>query len=172
MGSRNTIRESSHLCLLWWGPFLWSSATASEHTWHVCLSDPQVSPFAWETSGSLPFAWVISGSMPSVQNYRPYIIFSSPMQIYEYPLHPRIFLFMDVYRNLHTSGIFPVNCWSFLRTKISVTLSISNTLYSNHNILYFSSQWKPLCWCYLATALNLLSSSSPAKQVNYTSPVA
>ena len=66
--------------------------------------------------------------------------------------------------------IFPVICWSYLRTEISVTLSIGNKLYSRHHILYFSFLWKPPCWCYLATALNLLSSSSPSKLVYYTTP--
>ena len=49
----------------------------------LCLSDQQISP--------------------CVQNYRLYIVFSSPMRIYEYPLRPRIFLFMAGYRELHTS---------------------------------------------------------------------
>ena len=52
-------------------------------SWDVCLSDQQVSPFTWETNGPLP----------SVKNNRPYIVFSSPMRIYEYPLRPRIFRF-------------------------------------------------------------------------------
>ena len=50
--------------------------------------------------------------------------------------------------------------WSYLQTKISVTLSIGNKLYSRHHLLYFSFLWKPLCWCYLVTALNLLRSST------------
>ena len=62
---------------------------------------------------------------------------------------------------------FPVICWSHLRTEISVTLFLGNKLYSRHHILYFTFLWKPLCWCYLATALNLLSSSLPAKLVYY-----
>ena len=53
---------------------------------------------------------------------------------------------------------FSVICWSYLRTDISVTLSIGNKLYSRHHILYFSFLWKPLCWFNIATALNLLSS--------------
>ena len=50
-------------------------------------------------------------------------------------------------------------CWSYLRIEKSVTLSIGNKLYSCHHLLYFSFLWKPLCWCYLASALTLLSSS-------------
>ena len=62
---------------------------------------------------------------------------------------------------------FPVIGWYYVRTEISVALSLGSNLYSCHHILYFSFLWKPLCWCYLATALNLLSSSSPAKLVYY-----
>ena len=56
--------------------------------------------------------------------------------------------------------LFSVICWSYLRTEISVTLSIGNNLYSRHHISYFSFLWKPLCWCYLSTALNQLTSST------------
>ena len=63
---------------------------------------------------------------------------------------------------------FSVICWSYLRTEISVSLSIGNKLYSRQHILYFSFLWKPLCWCYLGTALDLPSSSSPAMLVYYT----
>ena len=62
----------------------------------LCSSSQWISPFAgeisgsllfaWETSGSLPFAWAISRSLPSVQNYRRYIVFSSPMLKYCYVL--------------------------------------------------------------------------------------
>ena len=144
------------------GPFVCIWATAGEHTWHVCWTD-----FAWETSGSLSFVWATSGSLPSVQNYRPYIVFSSLMQKYEHLRHA----YFSVYSwlsELTYFHFFPVICWSHLRTEISVTLSIGNKLYSCHHILYLSFLWKPLCWCYLATALNLLSSSSPAKVVSYT----
>ena len=47
-------------------------------------------------------------------------------------------------------GFFPVNCWSYLRTEISVTLSLGNKLYSRHHTLYFSFLWKPL-WLVIGT---------------------
>ena len=47
-------------------------------SWQVCLSDQRVSPFAWETSGSLPRTWANSRYLPSVQNYRPFIVFQVP----------------------------------------------------------------------------------------------
>ena len=50
----------------------------------------------------------------------------------------RIFLFVASYRNLHTSVFFPVICWSYLRTEISVTLSIGNKLYSSASTFVFS----------------------------------
>ena len=52
---------------------------------------------------------------------------------------------------------------SFMKIKKSFSFSdrvIGNNLYSHHHLLYFSFLWKPLCWCYLATALKLLSSST------------
>ena len=47
---------------------------------------------------------LISAFSPKLQTLY-CLFFFSPMQIYEYPLHLRIFLFMADYRNLHTSGI-------------------------------------------------------------------
>ena len=70
----------------------------------------------------------------------------------------------SVYGWLSELPFFPGN----LRIETSVTLSIDNKLYSHHHILYFSLLWKLLSWCYLATALNLLSLLSPAKLVHYT----
>ena len=147
---------------------MWIRETAGELTGHICLIDSQISHFAWETSRSLPFAWVTNGSLPSVQNYRPYTVFSSPMRKYEHPLCLTYFLFMAGYQGF--SGFFPLICWSYLRTEISVTLSIGNKLFSRHHLLFLFFLWKPLCWCYLVTALNLLSSSSSAKLVYYSKP--
>ena len=63
---RNTVWESSHIYFFCGGnPFVCIRATAGEHTWHVCLSDLQVSPFTWETSGPLPFAWETKRPLPS-----------------------------------------------------------------------------------------------------------
>ena len=94
------------------------------------LRDQQISPFAWETSRSLPFLWETSRSQPSVQNYRPYIVFSSPMQKYERPLCLTYCLFMAGYQNLNTSILFfSVICWSYMWTAISVILSTGNKLH-------------------------------------------
>ena len=80
--------EFAHTFLLWLGPFLWSSATAVEHTRgsrQICLSDQHISPLRLRDQWISPFAWATSGSLPSVQNYWHYIVFSSPMRKYEYP---------------------------------------------------------------------------------------
>ena len=108
--------------------------------WHDRgLNRLQLSPFLLETSGSpSPIAWATSGLLPSVQNYKPYIVFSSPMRKYGHPLTLTYFLFMAGYRNLHTSVIFLVICWSYLQTEISIILSIGNKSYSRHYTLYFS----------------------------------
>ena len=141
--------------------------TARKHTRHVCLSVPQVSPLTWENCGSLSFAWATRGSLPSVQICRPYIVFSSPMRKYEHSLCLTYFSVYGSLSELKYLHFFPVICWSSLWTEISVTQFIGNKLYSRHHILYFSYRWKPLCWYYFASALNLRS-SSPAKQVYYT----
>ena len=153
---RNTVRESSHISFFCGGDsFLWSSATAGEHTQGADSS-------ALVTSGSLPSAWVTSGSLPSVQNYRPYIVFSSPMRKYEHPLRFTYFLLMAGHWNLQTSVFFSVICWSYLRTEISVLLSIVDKLYSSSSSFIFSTLLMLYCdhiesFKFIVAALNLLS---------------
>ena len=101
------------------------------------LSDQRVSPFAWETRGPLPFVWVTTGSLPLVQNYRLYIVFSSSMRKYEYPLRLTYWLVIGTW----ILPFFPVICWFYQRTEISVTLSMGNKLYSRHHLLFFSFMW-------------------------------
>ena len=107
----------------------WSENTHGELTslleWpaglSLCLRDQRISPFAWVTSGSLP----------SVQIYRPYIVFSSPMRKYEHPLRLTYFSVYGWLSELkYFQVFFLVICWSYLRMEISVTLSIGNKLYS------------------------------------------
>ena len=79
-----------------------------------------------------------------------------------------IFCLWLVYRNLHTSvfvfrQFIDLICkWKYLSL---YPLAINYIL--PHPSLS-SLSWDPLCWYYLATALNLLSSLSPAKLVYYT----
>ena len=115
--SWNTVRESSHISFFWGRGLFCEVEQRPENTHRgadMCawvtsgffplhLRDQRISPIAWETSGSLLFVSVTSGSMPSVQNYRPYIVFSSPMRKYEHPLRLTYFLFTAGFRNLHTS---------------------------------------------------------------------
>ena len=90
-------------------------------------------------AGSLPLVWATSRSLPSVQNYRPYTVFLSPMRKYEHPLHITYFSVYGWLSGLTFFPFFPEIC---LRTEISVTLSTGNKLYSCHHILYFSFLWK------------------------------
>ena len=124
--------------------------------------------FASTTSGSLPV--VTSGSLPSVQNYNPYIVFSSPTQKYEHPLRLTYWL---GYRNLHTSGFFfPVTCLSYLRMEISVILYRGNTLYSSSSIFIFSFLWPTLLMLscdHIELAKFILSTLSLAKLVYHNS---
>ena len=122
MWRRNTGRESSHISFFCGVRGTHSGELTGLLEWLadllLRLRDQRISPFAWASSGSLP----------SVQNYRPQIVFSSPMRKYEHPLRITYFLFMAGYRNLHTS-VFPVICWSYLRTEIFVILSTSDKLH-------------------------------------------
>ena len=166
MCRRNTVRERSLIFfLLRRGPFLWSSAMAGEHTRGADRS-------AWVTSGPHPFAWATSRSLQQISAFSPklqtlYYLFKSHADIWisSSPTYFSVFGWLS--ELTYFRFFFPVICWSYLRTKISVILSIGNNLYSRHHISYFSFQRKQLCWCYLATALNLLSSSLPAKLVYY-----
>ena len=125
-------REFKHIFLRWRGPFVCIRATTREHTrgsWHVCLSDQCVSA--------------------SIQNYRPYIFFQLPRGNMNTTLRPHIFCFWLVNGN-YILPFFPVICWSYLRTEISVTLSTGNKI---HPPLFFFFPVKPLCWYYLPTPL-------------------
>ena len=158
--SRNTVRDSSHIS------FFCGRDPFCEVVWQLENTHGGADRFAWLTSGPPPsLEWPVGLSFsPKLQTL---YCLSSPMNT---PLCPRIFLFMAGYQNLHTSSFFfSVICWSYLRTEISVILSTGNKLHSHHSSLYFSlcgrkitsTKWfsQPLCWCYLATALNLQSSS-------------
>ena len=156
MCSRNRDRESSQIYFFCGGHPYYEVVRRSKNT-HEELTG-RLERLA-DLSLPLSDQWISTFSS-KLQNYWPYIVFSSPIQIYDYPLLPLIFLFMAGYWNLHTSGFFQVIYWSFLRTETSVTLFIGNKLYSRHHLLYLSFLRKLLCWCYLATALNLLSLST------------
>ena len=108
--------------------------------------------------GADKFVRVASGPLPSFQNYRPYVIFSSPMRKYEHPLRLTYFLFMAGYRNLYTSVFFHDNLL-ILYTSRNICHSIHRDKLHSCNYSYFLFPVKPFCWCYLAPTLNLQSSS-------------
>ena len=81
---------------------------------------------------------------------------SSPIRKYEHPLCLTYFLFIAGYRNLHTF-VFSGNFFYL----ISERKYLSFYPLAINCLLLFPV--KPICWCYHATALNLLSSSLPAK---------
>ena len=118
---------------------LWSCATTGEHTqrnWQVCLSDQRVSLFAWEIRGSLPFIWATSGSLLSVPKLQTlYCFFKSHAEIWtSSSLHVFFWLVIGTY-------ILPFFPRKYVRTEISVTLSIGNKLYSSPSSFIFSFLW-------------------------------
>ena len=117
VSSRNTVRESSHKSIF-------------------CGGDPFCEVVQWpenthrELTGLLEWP---AGLCLQSKNHRPYIVFQVPWTcLVTYVF----FLFMASYQNLHTSGFFPVICWSYLWTEISVILSTGNKLHSRPHHLF------------------------------------
>ena len=165
---RNTVRESSHISFFYGGNPYCEVVRLPEYTheeltglleWPTGLSlrlgDQRVSSFAWAASRSIP-------SVPKLQTL--YCLFKSHAEVWT-SSKPYVFFCLWLIIGIYILPFFPVICWSYLRTEISVTLSINYIL---RHPPFSSLSCEPLCWCYLATALNLLSSSSPAKLVYYS----
>ena len=142
--TRNTVIESSHISFFCGGdPFLWSSATAGEHTRGADRS-------TWATSGSLPSLERPADLSPSfdrpldlyLQSKITDLIFSLKSQTEIWTSSsPHVFLCLWLVIRTYILPFFLLICWSYLRTEISVTLSIGNKLYSRHHILFFSFIW-------------------------------
>ena len=145
MWSGNAVRESSHLSFFC-GRDTFCEVVGRPKNTHGepkgLLDDQRTSPLRFGDQR-------ISAFSPKLQTL---YCLSSPIRKYE---HTHVF---SVYSWLSELTYSPF-CWSYLRTEISVILSIGNKIYFCHH-LYFLFPVKPLCWCYLATALNLLSSST------------
>ena len=114
MCNGNTVRESTHISFFYGGDPFCKVVRRPKNThmfaWVTSGSLPLVwatdgyLPFVRETSGPLPFVWATTGSLSSVQNYRPFIVFSSSMRKYKHSHRfTYFFLFMAGYRNLFIS---------------------------------------------------------------------
>ena len=157
MCSRNTLRESSHISFFCGGVPFCEVVQLSENIHDTFAWVTRRSLFAWENSRPLLFAWATSGSLPRPKLQTLYYL-SSPLNT---PLRRRIFLFMAGYRNLHTSGLFSGNLL-ILSTNVNICHSIhrQQIIFSPSSFIFLFPV-RQLCWCYLATALNQLSTSSP-----------
>ena len=87
------------------------------------------------------------------------------------PLRPRIFCLWLVIGTYILPFFFPVISWSYLRTEMSVILSIGNKLHSLHPSLFFSLSCETTllmlsCDC-IESANFIHSIQSPAKLVYY-----
>ena len=132
------------------GTFWWSSATAGEYTRLVCLSDPQVSLFTWETSGSLPFAWSTSGSLPRIFAFRPKVqtlccLFKSHAEVWT-SSSPHVFFCLWLVIGTYIILFFPVICSSICERKYLSLYPLAINYIFRHPPLFSS-----LCWCYLVT---------------------
>ena len=141
MRSRNTFRERSHISFFWGGDPFCEVVQLPENThgeltglpeWSaglsLRLSHQRTSPFRLSDQQVSTFS-------PKLQTL--YCLFKSHGEVWTYS-SPHV---LAGYRNLHTSGYFPVICWSYLGTEISVTLSIGDKLYSCHHLFFFSFLW-------------------------------
>ena len=161
MCNRNIVRESSHISFFCCGDPFCEVVQRPENTHEeltgllecpaslsLGLRDQQTSPLR------LSDYWISTFS-PN------YIVFSSPMRKYEHPFRLKYFSIRGWLSELTYFRFFAVICWSYLRTKISVTLSIGNKSYflSCETILLMLS-----CDRIESTLL-----SSPAKLVCFTS---
>ena len=144
--SRNTVRESSRISFFCGVDSLCVFARRPVNT----------------HGGADRFAWVTSRSLPQSKITDLILPFNFYAGIWTRPL-AHVFsvygwLSELTYFRFFWWLFFPVICWSYLQTEISITLSTGNKLFLTI-LLYFLFPVKPLCWCYLATELNLVSSS-------------
>ena len=134
MCSRNTVRESWHISFFCGGdPFLWSRATAGEHTRgsrQVYLSDQRTPPsLEWPACLCL-----LSKITDLIYLFK----FHAEIRISFSPTYFSVYGWLS---ELTYFGFFLIICWSCLRTEISVTLSIGNKLYSLHHLLFLFFLW-------------------------------
>ena len=131
----NTIRESSHISFFCDGDPFCEVVLRPENT-HEKLTGllewpAGLSP-SLERPGDLSFS-------PKLQTL--YCLFKSHAEVWK-SSSPHVFSVFGWLSELtYFRFCFPVICWSYLRTEISVTLSISSELYSRFHILFFSFQW-------------------------------
>ena len=147
--SWNTVRESSHISFFCGR--VCEVVRRPENT-HWGGTDRS----AWVTSGSPPLAWASSRSLFSPKLQTLYCLFKS---------HTEIWTRLVVH-------IFSVYSWLSELTYFCFFPGNLLILSTNGNICH-SIQWhpplsvKPLCWCYIATALNVLSSSTLPAEILY-----
>ena len=144
MSSRNTVRESSHISFFCGGDPFCEVVRRLENTHE-------------ELTGLLewPAGLCLQSKIQTL-----YCIFKPHADIWisSSPTYFSVYGWLSELTSFFCC--FSVICWPYLQMEISVTLYIGNRLYSRHHILHFSFLWKPLCWCYLATTLNLLFTST------------
>ena len=147
MCSRDAIRDSSHIsffcgrdpiCEVEQKPENKHEELTGLLEWPACLS------LCLRDQWTSPFVWLTTGSLRSVQNYRPYIVSQVPSGKMNILLASRIFCLCLVIGTCILPFFFPVICWSYLRTEISVTLSIGNKLYSSPSFFIIFFQWPTL----------------------------
>ena len=131
--SRNTVRENSHISFFCGGDPFCEEVRRLENTheeltslveWPAGLSfrlrDQQTSPLC------LSNLW-ISAFSPKLQTL--YCLFKSHAEVW-ISSSPHVFFCLWLVIRTYILPFFSVIWWSYLRTEISVTLSIGNKLYS------------------------------------------
>ena len=156
----NTVRESSHIffscgrdpyCEVIQRPENTHEELTGLIEWPAGLSlrlrEQRASPLRLRDQRTSPLRlsdhW-ISAFSPELQTL--YCLFKSHTEVWTFSL-PHVY-FCGWLSELTYFRFFAVICWSYLRTKISVTLSIGNKLYSSPSPFIFSFQWPTLLMIY------------------------
>ena len=158
MCSSNTVRESSHISFVCGGNPFYEGMHRPVYT-HEELAGLLEQPLSLSLRLRDQLDHSLSHSDQQTSAFSPKLqtlfSLSNPNRNFEHPLCLTYFLFMAGYRNLHTS----VYSGNFL-----ILSANGNICHSLHRqwIIFFGIllSCDPLCWCYLATELDLLSSST------------
>ena len=139
MCSRDTVRASSHISFFCGRDPFCEVVRRPENTHEeltVLLEWPAGLSFRGETSGPLPFVWATTGSLPAGLCFRSQITdlilsFQVTCGNINILFAAHIFCLWLVIGTYILPFFFGVIRWSYLRTEISVTLSIGIELYSS-----------------------------------------
>ena len=132
--SRNTVWQSPHISFFCGGDPFYEVVQRPENTRE-------------ELTGLLGWPVVLSTSLERLADLCLQYKITDPIlsfKSHEHACSPAYFSVYGWLSELTCFFYFPVICWSYLRTEISITLSIGNKLYSRRHLIFFSFLWDHL----------------------------